>query len=203
MDKIILVGAGGHAGSCIDVIELSGQYKIAGLIEKDKASNQERFGYPVIGTDNDLQDIRQIYKNALITVGQIKTPVTRIHLYNLLRGMDYTLPVIISPSAYVSKNAHIGEGTIVFHDVIINANARVGSNCIINNKALVEHDTVIGNHCHIATGAIVNGDVTVGKESFVGSGVVTKQCISIGNNCVIGAGVVLKNNVKSKQIIKN
>ena len=41
MDEIILVGAGGHARSCIDVIELSGQYKIAGLVEKDKKNGQE------------------------------------------------------------------------------------------------------------------------------------------------------------------
>ena len=35
MKKIILIGAGGHAKSCIDVIEsLNKKFKIAGLIEK-------------------------------------------------------------------------------------------------------------------------------------------------------------------------
>ena len=34
MDEIILVGAGGHTRSCIDVIEISGNFKIAGLVEK-------------------------------------------------------------------------------------------------------------------------------------------------------------------------
>ena len=36
MDKIILIGAGGHARSCIDVIEATGNFEIGGLIEKDK-----------------------------------------------------------------------------------------------------------------------------------------------------------------------
>ena len=39
MDKILLIGAGGHARSCIDVIETVGQFRIAGLIEKDEEIN--------------------------------------------------------------------------------------------------------------------------------------------------------------------
>ena len=39
MDEIILVGSGGHARACIDVIELSGKFKVTGLVEKDEISN--------------------------------------------------------------------------------------------------------------------------------------------------------------------
>jgi sugar O-acyltransferase (sialic acid O-acetyltransferase NeuD family) len=203
MNEIILIGAGGHARSCIDVIELSGLFKIAGLVEKGKLNNKENLGYPTVGTDDDLQNLRQKYSHSLITVGQIKSPETRMRLYQLLKGMDYTLPVIISPRAYVSKHAQIGEGTIIMHGAIVNANAEIGQNCIINNKALIEHDVVIDDHCHIATCAIVNGAVTVGNGSFIGSGAVTKQSISIGNNCIIGAGVTLKSDIESDQVIKN
>ena len=203
MNEIILIGAGGHARSCIDVIELSGLFKIAGLVEKGKLNNKENLGYPIIGTDDDLQNLREKYSHSLITVGQIKSPETRMRLYQLLKGMDYTLPIIISPRAYLSKHSQIGEGTIVMHDVMVNANARIGKNCIINNKVLIEHDVVIGDHCHISTGAVVNGEVSVGNGSFFGSGVVTKQSISIGNECVIGAGAVIKTDVESNQVIKS
>ena len=203
MNEIILIGAGGHARSCIDVIELTGLYKIAGLVEKNDANSNESLGYPVLGTDDDLSNLRKEYKFALVSVGQIKSAEIRIKLFQLLRGMDYMLPVIVSPRAYVSKRAQIGDGTIVMHDAMVNANAMIGENCIINNKAMIEHDAVIGDHCHIATGAIINGDVKVGRECFFGSGSVTKQGIQIGNNCVIGAGVVLKHNVESDQVIKN
>ena len=203
MDEIILVGAGGHARSCIDVIELSGQYKIAGLVEKDNKDGQGNLGYPILGSDNDLRALRKKYNHALVTVGQIKSPETRIILFQRLQELDYQFPVIVSPRAYVSKNAQISKGTIVLHDAMVNANAKVGKNCIINNKALIEHDALIGDHCHIATGAIVNGKVAVGNESFIGSGAVTKQSISIGNNCVIGAGVVVKIDLEPDQVIKN
>jgi sugar O-acyltransferase (sialic acid O-acetyltransferase NeuD family) len=201
MDEILLIGSGGHARACIDVIELSDQFKIAGLVEKKKAETLGNLGYKVIGTDEDLQALGQRYSNALITVGQIKTPDTRVRLFKSLNQFNYTLPVIISPKAYVSKHAEIGDGTIVMHGAIVNANARIGKNCIINNNALIEHDAFIGDHCHIATRAVINGEVSVGNETFIGSGVVTKQSISIGSSCFIGAGVVLKNDVVSTQVI--
>jgi len=203
MDKILLIGAGGHARSCIDVIEEVEQFKIAGLVEKDEEIKDDNLGYPVIGTDNDLPELRQQYNNALITIGQIKSPEIRIKLYQVLKKLDFKLPTIISPQAYVSKHTQIGEGSIIMHGATVNANAKIGINCIINSKSLIEHDAVIGDHCHIATGAIINGEVSVGNETFVGSGAVTKQCISIGNNCIIGAGVILKSDVDANQVIKN
>ena len=57
MDEIILIGLGGHARSCIDVIEDSGAFKIAGLVEKEQSSKNENLGYKVIGTDDDLNSI--------------------------------------------------------------------------------------------------------------------------------------------------
>ena len=36
MKKIIIIGAGGHAKSCIDVIEKSKKYKIIGLFASKK-----------------------------------------------------------------------------------------------------------------------------------------------------------------------
>ena len=203
MDKILLIGAGGHARSCIDVLEEENQFEIAGLIEKGERISNNSLGYSVIGTDDDLKVLRKHYKNAIITVGQIKSPKIRIKLYQLLKELDFTLPAIISPHAHVSKHAQIGEGSIIMHGVIINANAKIGNNCIINNRALIEHDAVIGDHCHIATGAIINGEVSVENETFIGSSAVTKQAISIGKNCVIGAGVVLKNDIESNKVVNN
>ena len=68
MDEIILIGSGGHARSCIDVIESTGFYQIAGLVEKSVIQTAENLGYPVIGTDDDLPELRKKYKNALIKV---------------------------------------------------------------------------------------------------------------------------------------
>jgi sugar O-acyltransferase (sialic acid O-acetyltransferase NeuD family) len=203
VNKIILIGAGGHTHSCIDVIEQENQFEIAGLIEKNNLITDTSVGYPIIGVDNDLNVLRKKYTYALIGVGQIKSPNIRIKLYHLLKELNFTLPIIISPEAYVSKHAQIGEGSIIMHGSIVNKNAKIGKNCIINNKSLIEHDSVIGDHCHIATGAIINGEVKIGNNTFFGSGAITKQGISIGDKCIIGAGAIIKRDIKENQVINN
>tara|TARA_Y100000590_G_scaffold409742_1_gene502178 strand:+ start:983 stop:1594 length:612 start_codon:yes stop_codon:yes gene_type:complete len=203
MPKIILIGSGGHARSCIDVIEKSGKYKIAGLIEKKDNRKKENLSYKIIGTDDDLVNLRKKFSYAIITIGQITSAETRVRLYKKLKRLKFELPTIISPKAYVSSYAKIGDGTIIFHNSIVNANSKIGNNCIINNKALIEHDVTIGDNTHIATGAIINGDVSIGSKTFIGSGVITKQSVIIGDDCVIGAGVVVRKNILSNQFIKH
>ena len=201
--QIILLGTGGHARSCIDVIEQNNNCLIAGLVEKKDSKINLFSGYPILGSDEDLNDLRKKYKNVLIALGQIRSPEMRKTLYFRLKVLKYFFPVIISPLAYVSSNAEIGEGTIVMHGAIVNAGAKIGANCIINSTALIEHDAVIGDHCHVATGAIINGGVKINQGTFIGSGSRLKQKISIGKNCVIGIGSIVKQNIIDNQVVQN
>ncbi len=197
MKKIILVGAGGQAHACIDVIEQCNKYRIVGLIEKKEKLGSKVFGYPVLGTDQEMKKISKRIRYALISVGQIKVTKIRINLYKKAIKAGFKLPVIKSPYAYVSPRAKIGKGTIIMHGAIVNANAIIGQNCIINTNCIVEHDAFVNDHCHVSTGAILNGKVFLGRGSFVGSGSVIKEEVKIGNNCVISANTFLRKNLVS------
>jgi sugar O-acyltransferase (sialic acid O-acetyltransferase NeuD family) len=194
MDKpsLILIGAGGHARACIDVIEHLGAFKIAGLTGIKEELHDELMGYPMLGTDTDLPELAKQYQYALITVGQIESPLARQRLYQHVLALGFKLPAIISPIAHVSGHANVGDGTIVMHGAIVNANANVGNNCIINNKVLIEHDVTVGDHCHISTGAIVNGAANIGLGSFVGSGSVIKEGVTLGSQCLVGMGIAVR-----------
>ena len=192
---MILIGGGGHCKSCIDVIEQQGKYQIAGIVDIPEKLHQKVLGYEVIATDKDLPRLVNGYENFLITLGQIKSPEKRISIFQTLKESGAKLPVIISPLAYVSKHAEIGDGTIIMHNALINAGAKIGSNCIINSKALIEHDAIIGDNCHIATGAIINGGVKVGRGTFFGSNTVSKEYIEIGEKAVICCGAKITKNV--------
>lgn len=170
MNKLILVGGGGHCRSVIDVIEREARYEISGIIDIAKNLGSEVNGYPVIGIDSDLEIFRSKYNNALITIGHIYDNSLRVRLFNLLKEFDYVLPSIVSPCAYVSNRAEIGEGTVVMHQAFVNTNVTIGKNCIINTKALIEHDVIVEDNCHISTSAILNGGCHIGAGSFIGSG---------------------------------
>jgi len=188
MDRILLAGAGGHARACIDVIEQEGKFAVGGLTGLGKEVGASVLGYSVLGTDDDLQALRGRFNDGLVAVGQIKTPELRIRLYRLMGSAGYRFPTIVSPRAYVSRHASVGQGTIILHGAIINAGAVVGNNCIINSRALVEHDAVIGDHCHISTAAALNSGVRVGAGSFLGSNCSVRQGTAIGERCLIGMG---------------
>jgi sugar O-acyltransferase (sialic acid O-acetyltransferase NeuD family) len=183
---ILLVGAGGHARACIDVLELEGSFAIAGLVGLSHEVGTRVLGYPVVGTDADLPALYGEYRVALVSVGQIETPKARMRLFSVLEQCGYRLPTIISPQAYVSPHSTVGAGTIVMHGAVVNAAAVVGRNCIINSQALIEHDTVVGDHCHISTGATINSSVRVGAGTFIGSNASVRQGARIGEQCLIG-----------------
>lgn len=186
--SILLLGAGGHARACIDVIEQEARFVVAGLVGLPEEIGTRVLGYPVLGCDADLPALVDGTATALIAVGQIKTPEPRMRLFVLLEQSGCALPVVASPRAYVSPHATVGPGTIIMHGAVVNAGAVVGRNCIINSHSLVEHDVVIADHCHIATAAAINSGVRIGARTFIGSGSSVRQCVSIGERCVIGMG---------------
>ena len=192
MKDIVLIGGGGHCKAVIDVIEQEGRFNIIGIIDKPELLGKNVLEYPIIGNDSELNVLVKRCKNALITIGQIRSPLPRINLFDTVLKLGFTLPSIVSPRAYISQHAYIGIGSIIMHDAVVNAGAIIGDNCIINTKSIVEHGSNIGNHCHISTNAVINGDVVVGSGSFIGSGAISKESIKIDDNYFAKAGSVIK-----------
>jgi sugar O-acyltransferase (sialic acid O-acetyltransferase NeuD family) len=183
--EIILIGMGGHCNACIDVIENTGKFKIAGLIAKNASVKNKNLKYKTLGTDADLKKIFNKYKYAHVAIGQIKNLDLRKKIFEKLKKIGFVLPTIISKNSYVSKQSSIGEGTIIMHDSIINYNAKIGVNSIINSKALIEHDCIIGSHTHVSTGCILNGKTVIGDQCFIGSSSVSKGNKKIKNKTFV------------------
>ena len=193
--ELLLIGAGGHAKSLIDVIEQEDKFKIIGLVGSPTEVGTYVLGYEVLGTDDALSELLNMTQYALVAVGQVGTNDLRSDLFFKIANIGFISPVVISPLAYVSPHAVVGKGTVVMHRATINAGATIGDNCIINSHALIEHDVVVEDHCHIATSAIINGGSTVGKSSFVGSGTTIRESITIGQSCSIGMGISVRHDL--------
>jgi sugar O-acyltransferase (sialic acid O-acetyltransferase NeuD family) len=191
-EPILLIGAGGHAEACIDVIEQQGRFRVVGLVGQRAEVGGTVLGYTVVGEDDELPTLTRLARSVLIAVGQIRTADARVRLHARVVELGYEPAGVVSPRAYVSRHAAVGAGTIVMHDAVINAGARVGSNCIINTRCLIEHGAEIGDHCHVATSATINSGVRVGHRTFIGSGCTVRQGITIGEACVIGMGQVMR-----------
>ncbi len=195
---LILVGGGGHCKSVLEAAESAG-YQILGVLDMSENVGKEVLSTKVIGTDDDMPSYVD-KAEFVITVGFIKNPSIRIKLYNKIKEAGGKLATIIASTAYVSKYAEIGEGTVVLHQAFVNAGARVGKNVILNTATNIEHDAVIGDHCHISTGTMVNGECKVGERCFIGSQSVLANCITVGDDIIVSAGSFVRKSISEKGI---
>ncbi len=193
--KILLIGAGGHASSCIDLIEETGKFKIIGIIGTKFEVGINILGYEVIGNDSEIEKFRSLTKDVVLGIGQIKSAETRIRIVNDLLSKGFNFHSVVSPHCRISKSSHVGVGTVVMPNATLNTGTNIGNYSIINTGAILEHGTSVGNYSHISTGVILNGGSKIGNSTFVGSGSVIKEQVKIGNNCLIGMGQVVRNDL--------
>ena len=191
MKKLLLIGAGGHCRSVIDIIRMTGGYDIIGLLGLPSEVGSSVDGLPVVGTDEELAENLHLADECLITIGQIGSPKRRLVVWNRLIELNAKPAVIISSMAHVSSKAMVGAGSIIMHHAVVNAGASIGLNSIVNTKALIEHDVRLGDNVHISTGAIVNGDTSIGHNSFVGSGAVLHHGLVLKDETIVPAGQVV------------
>ncbi len=197
MEKIVILGMGGHAESLVDILERQREYEIAGYVVNDQASEKSGCSYPILGNDGDLERIYQSgITNAAVGIGYLGKSDVRERLWVSLKKIGFRLPIICDPSAILSKSVRIGEGSMIGKGAILNVNASIGKMCIINTGAILEHDCQVGDFSHISVGTVLCGAVTVGRSVLVGANATVIQCISIGNGAVVGAGTVIRKKVE-------
>lgn len=189
-NSITLYGASGHGKVIIDILNSSG-VKIKSVLD-DNPKSESIMGIPIFKTsDFDMSSLGK----TIISIGNNKV---RKKLSNTLIA-DFT--IAIHPSAVISSNTRIGEGTVVMARVAINPDVTIGKHCIINTNATVEHDALIADFVHICPGVSLAGNVTIGEGTQVGIGAAVIQGISIGKWVTIGAGAVIVNNIPDYAVV--
>ncbi len=82
------------------------------------------------------------------------------------------MSVRIQPSADVSDEATIGEGTSIWHLAQVREQAVLGRGCVIGRGAYVGSGVVMGDHCKLQNYALVYEPARLGTGVFVGPAVV-------------------------------
>ncbi len=171
----------------IDILELMGIYRIAGIYDDSPALFGKFIaGYPILG----FADSKMLVKKGIVGIGdnvQREQIAEKVRHYN----PDFEFVNAIHPSAIIGKNVKLGEGTAVVAGSVINPNAVIGPHSIINTMASVDHDCVLEPFASIAPGAHLGGNVHVGTRSFIGMSATVIHNVHIGHDTVIGAGATV------------
>ncbi len=200
---IIIIGGGGHAKMCIDIIRQMKTYYLAGIIDSKLGIGTTTLGVPVIGRDKELEKLfKQGIKFAVIGFGALHKPSIRQETFQTLKRIGYFLPNLIHPSAIIEPSAILGEGNQIMAGSIIGSDVRVKNNCIINSGSIVSHDSYLHNNVHITPGAMLAGSVKVGTNTVIGMGVTILLNVEIGSNVVIPNGMNIVKNISHGKFLK-
>ena len=74
----------------------------------------------------------------------------------------------VHPTAEVSRDAVIGDGTQVWHQAQVREGARIGRYCRLGKGVYVDRNVRIGDHCKVQNFACLYDGVTVGDRVFIG-----------------------------------
>ena len=187
MNRLIIIGAGGHGKVIADAALKNGYTNICCV---DDNATGDVMGFPIIGTTADVECLNDGNTDFVIGIGNnaIRKTIAEIHNVNWVS--------IVHPSAQIGFDAEIGKGTVVMANAVINVCAKIGEHCIINTGAIVEHDNVIENYAHISPNVALGGTVRIGSLTHVGIGATVKNNTEICSDCTIGAGAVVIKSIK-------
>lgn len=193
-NDIVIVGIGGHAGMCIDILSQDGRYKIVGYVD-DSVQIDKRYNLKYLGTLESLHKYREKgLKNVILGIGFVNNLKNRSLVYNNL-AQSFFIPTIIHPQAVLEPTANIADGCQIMAGAIIGSNVKVEENCIINSGAIVSHDCFVDRDSHITPGAVLAGHVKVGKRVTIGMAASIYIGLSISDDKVVPNGKALFENV--------
>lgn len=166
---IVILGNGGHAKVCADVVRLSEPTA------------------PLSFQDFDLSaEVLDHNRHALYIIGVGDIALRRAVYSKLKRGAVGC----IHPSVIGGNRWLISYGLQIMAGAIIQPGCTIGNNVLINTRASIDHDCIIGDHVHIAPGAILCGGVTVGEGAFIGAGAIIPEGRVVPAGAFVKAGAV-------------
>ena len=200
LQKIVLVGAGGHSKILIDIIKHS--YEIVGMTDVDQAKHGGKFyGVDVLGNDDLLIDIySKGIRNALVSIGSVGSCSLREKVCAYVKAIGFDMVNAISKNTIISDSVAMGYGNAIMDCAIIHADTTIGNNVIINTGSVIEHDCIIEDFVHIAPRAVISGGVFIGRGTHIGVGASVIQGISIEKNCIIGSGAVVVRDIPDNSL---
>ena len=125
----------------------------------------------------------------------------KFEILNYLIEKEYNIFSFIHPTAFVSKNAKIGKGVIIYPLCNIDQGVVIEDGTIILNSAIIAHDTHIGKCTYIAPGVCLSGYIVIGELSFIGTSATIANNITVGKNSTIAIGTCLTKNIEEESFV--
>ena len=188
MDRIVILGAGGHGREICDVIEainLRGPcFDVAGFLD-DRVPDERRLRAPYLGTLDALGSI-----DAHFVVG-IGDGAVRRKVAGVASLVAQGAPPLVHPSSTVGSLISLGAGTVICGQASVTTNVTIGQHVSLNPGCTVGHDAVLEDFVTVLPGASISGNVHLEEGCMVGANATIIQGVRVGRGTWVGAGAAV------------
>ncbi len=176
MQRVLIVGAGGHGQAVAEAFALQGNCHLVGFVDDAAPVGSLVFGSPVLGTVGSLPKLAAMADAVCVAIGH---NATRQRLVEQALQVGFALATVVHPRAFVSPSAVVGAGSAIMAGALVGTCAQLGQGAIVNCGAVVDHHAVVEDFGHLGVGACMAGGSRVGQGAWLQAG------------CALGYGVVV------------
>lgn len=187
---IVVYGASGFGQQVLSWAEDAGLAPVGFLDDDPSTHGSVRVGAPVLGGAAWLDG-----RDGVAVVLGAGMPADKRRIVERLPAARVSWPVVVHPTASVSRHATLAEGVLVGPQAVVAALARVGPHTTLATAATLGHETTTGACSSILPGANVAGRCTLGAGALVGIGAAVVQGSGVGDGAVVGAGATVLRDV--------
>lgn len=170
MEKVVIIGAGGHGRVVIDTALSDLNLEVIGFL--DDGDTEEILGVPKIGKISDIENFKGYKFHIAIGNNKFRKELSeKIGIENLIS--------IIHLSAYIAGDVKMGKGCYIGANSVINARSRLGNSIIVNTGSIVEHDCVLKDYSHLSYRVLLGSGVTIKEGVYIEMGEIVKRGIIV------------------------
>jgi sugar O-acyltransferase (sialic acid O-acetyltransferase NeuD family) len=189
MGEVAIIGAGGHARTLINILELRA-YQVKGVYDdnfKEEYRGEIIEGYPLLGGLEAIDPSEKV----IIAKGNCQD-LKKLSDQFQSQLLDDNL---IHPSALV-ETKRIGTSNQISAMSYVSKSANIGASNLIYSQSTIEHEVELGDYNVVTVNVSLCGRVKIGNGCFFGAGSVVLPNLSICDEVTIGAGAVVTQDIK-------
>lgn len=193
MKRVVIIGVGAHAFEIAEILKSrttqGDQIELLGFVNNDQQLSQTMINkVPVLGDWRWFDDVNAGEISVIAASGFSEN---RKRIVDRAAGLGLSFANAISPHAYISPDASIGAGVVIYPHVTVCRGATIGDHVIVNSGSIISHDTRLGILSTVNPGVSLAGNVSIGEGCYIGLGCSVIQGITIGSWTTVGAGAAV------------
>lgn len=198
--RIVILGTGSNSLELAEIVQHPefSSLEIVGFLDDGHKAGTTIHGLPILGGLDEASRLDGVFfVNGIGSPGNHARRDTFIAATGI---RDERFLTIIHPTASISPRATIGNGVILFQNVVIGTGAVLGNHVLALPQTTVSHDTRVGDHTCLATGVILSGNTRIGDRCYMGAGSIVRENTAVGDESLIGAGAVVIHDIAPQTV---